>query len=87
MIIILITKNIILVVTNTCNYKPYSHLGQMAKDNQSHKTPHGMYSHTRSHISFVTTSIFHPLTSHRTMELQIRLHKILGNIFKIIQFK
>jgi hypothetical protein len=87
MIKILITKNIILIVTDTCHYKPYNHLGQVAKDNQSHKTPHGMYSHISSHISFVTTSIFHPLTSRRTMELQIQLHKILGNIFKIIKFK
>jgi len=63
MIIILITNKIILIVTHTCNYKPYSHLGQVAKHKQSHKTPHGMYSQTSSRISLVTTKIFHPWTS------------------------
>jgi hypothetical protein len=43
MIIILITRNIIVIVTHTCNCKPYSHLGQVAKDKQSHKTPQGIW--------------------------------------------
>jgi hypothetical protein len=34
---ILVTKDKILIVTNTCDYKPYSCLGQVAKDNQSQK--------------------------------------------------
>jgi hypothetical protein len=50
MITILVTKNKILVVIDICNYKPCNCLGQMVKDNQSQKTPHGMY----SHISLMT---------------------------------
>jgi len=68
---------------DTCDYKPYSHLGQVAKDSYSQKTPHGMY----NHISVVTIGIFHPLISYRTMQLHIRIHKILNNIFLIIKFK
>jgi hypothetical protein len=56
------------------------YLGQVTKDNQSQKIPHGMY--PCNCISLVTTRIFHPLTSCRTMRLQIQLHKILGSIFK-----
>jgi len=40
---------------DTCDYKPYSRLQQVAKDNKSQKTPHGMYSHTDNHISLVVT--------------------------------
>jgi hypothetical protein len=87
MIIVLVTKNKILVVTYTCNYKPYSHFGQVAKDSQSQKTPCGMYSHPYSRISLTTAWIFHPLTSGRTMRLQIQLYKILGSIFLIIKIK
>jgi len=42
---ILVAKNKFLVVIYICNYKPCNCLGQVAKDNQSQKTPHGMYSH------------------------------------------
>ncbi len=44
----------ILVIMDTCDYKPCSHLKQVAK-NPLEKTPYGTYSHTKSHISFVTT--------------------------------
>jgi hypothetical protein len=67
---------------DTCDYKPYGRLGQVAKDNQSQKTPHGIYSHTGNHISLATTWIFHPLIGCRTMQLDIGVHKILNNIFK-----
>jgi hypothetical protein len=67
---------------HTCDYKPYSCLGQVAKDNQSQKTPHRMYSHISNRISLVTTRIFHPLISCRTMQLYIGVHKILSNILK-----
>ncbi len=77
----LIAKNKTLVIMDTCDYKPCSHLGQVAKNNQLQKTPHGMYSHISSHISLVIAKIFHSLTSHKTMQQHIRLHKILGNIF------
>jgi hypothetical protein len=40
-----------------------------------------MYNHINSHISLVIVRIFRRLTSHRTMQLHIQLHKILGNIF------
>jgi len=30
---ILVAKDKILVIMDTCDYKPYSHLGQVAKDN------------------------------------------------------
>jgi hypothetical protein len=33
MTIILVAKDKILVITDTCDYKPYSHLEPMAKDN------------------------------------------------------
>jgi hypothetical protein len=33
MVTILVAKDIILVVTDTCDYKLGSHLGQVAKDN------------------------------------------------------
>jgi len=72
---------------DTCDYKPCSHLGQVAKNNQLEKTPHGMYNHINSHMSLAIARSFHPLTSHRTMQQHIRLHKILGNIFLIIKFK
>jgi hypothetical protein len=78
---ILVAKNNNLVVTDTCNYKPCSCFGQVAKDKQSCKTPCGMYNHPNSHILVATVGIFHLLTSHRTMQLYIQLHKILGNIF------
>jgi len=87
MITILVAKDKILVKTDTCNYKPCSHLGQVAKDNYSQKTPHGMYNHPYSCISLVITGTFHPLINRRTMRLQIQLHKILGTIFLIIKFK
>jgi hypothetical protein len=64
---ILVAKDKILVIMDTCNYKPYSHLQQVAKDNQSQKTPCGMYSHLCNCISLATTTIFHPLTSDRIM--------------------
>jgi hypothetical protein len=67
MIIILVAKDKILVVTNTCDYKPYSHLGQVAKDNHPQKTSRGMYNHPYSCILLATTWIFHPLISCRTM--------------------
>jgi hypothetical protein len=35
MIIMLVAKDKILVIMDTCDYKPYNHLGKMAKDNQS----------------------------------------------------
>jgi hypothetical protein len=62
-----------------CEYKPCNHLGQVAKDNQLQKTPHGMY----SHISLAAAWIFHPLISRKTIQLHIQPHKILGNILKI----
>jgi hypothetical protein len=46
-----------------------------------------MYNHTSSHISLATTRMFYPLTSRKSMRLHIRLHKILGNIRKLIKFK
>jgi hypothetical protein len=67
---------------DTCDYKPCGHLGQVVKNNQLQKTPHGMYNHIGSHISLAIARIFHALTSCRTMQQHIRLHKILGNIFK-----
>ncbi len=76
---ILIAKDKILIATNICDYKPYIHLGQVAKDNQLQKTPCGMYSHINICILLVITKSFHPLTSCRTM----RLHKIFGIIEKI----
>jgi hypothetical protein len=81
MTIILVVKNKILVVMDTCDYKPYNRLGQVAKDNQSQKIPHGMYNHTNNHISLATIGIFHPLINCRTMQLHIGIHKILSNIF------
>jgi hypothetical protein len=78
---ILIVKSKILFVIDTCDCKPYSCFGQVAKDNYSQKTPHGMYSHTNNCISLATTRIFHPLISCRTMQLHIGVHKILSNIF------
>jgi hypothetical protein len=42
-----------------------------------------MYNHINTQISLVIVRIFHPLTSRRTMQLHIHLHKILGNILKI----
>jgi hypothetical protein len=81
MSIILVAKNKILVLMDTCNHKPCSHFRQVAKNNQLQKTPRGMYSHTSSCISFTITGIFHPLISHRTMQQHIQLHKILGSIF------
>jgi hypothetical protein len=74
---ILVAKKKKLVVIYMRNYKPCNRLGQVAKDNQSQKIPHGMY----SHISLVIVGIFHPLTIRRIIELHIQLHKILGNIF------
>jgi hypothetical protein len=71
MTIILVAKDKILVVTNTCDYKPCSRLGQVAKDNQLQKTPCGIYNCPCSWISFATIKIFHPLTSHKIMQLQI----------------
>jgi hypothetical protein len=50
MIIVLITKDKILVVTDTCDYKSYSPFGQVANDNHSQLTPCGMYCHPYSHI-------------------------------------
>jgi hypothetical protein len=41
-----------------------------------------MYSDTYSHISLVTTRMFHPLTNCKIMRLRIELHKILGSIKK-----
>jgi hypothetical protein len=87
MTIILLAKDKILIAMDTCNYKPCSCLGQGAKKKKSQKTSRGMYNHMYSRISLVNARIFHPLTSHRIMRLQIRLHKILGTIFKIIKFK
>jgi hypothetical protein len=72
---------------DTYDYKPCNCFTQMAKDNQLQKTPCGMYSHIDSRISLAIAWIFHQLISCRTMQLHIRLHKILGNIFKIIKFK
>jgi hypothetical protein len=83
MTIILVVKNKILVVMDTCDYKPYSRLGQVAKDNQSQKIPHGMYNHIKNHISLAIIGIFHPLINCRTMQLHIGIHKILNNIFLI----
>jgi hypothetical protein len=54
MTIILVAKEKNLVIMDTCDYKPYSRLQQVAKD-KSQKTPHGMYSHTGNHISLVIT--------------------------------
>ncbi len=82
MTIILVAKDKILVIIDSCDYKPYNSFGQVAKDNQLWKIPHGMYNHPYSRISFATALIFHALTSGRTMWLQIWLYKILGNIFK-----
>jgi hypothetical protein len=79
---ILVAKKKKLVVTNICNYKPCNCLVQVAKDNQLQKTPHGMYDITFD-ISLATTWIFHSLTSCRTIQLHIQLHKILGNILKL----
>jgi hypothetical protein len=42
--------------------KPYNHFGQVAKDNQSQKTPLGMYSHTNSHILFATIFFTNKIT-------------------------
>jgi hypothetical protein len=67
MITILVAKDKILVVMDTCDYKPCNHLGQVAKDNQSQKTPLGMYSHLCSHILLVIARDFHSLISCRTM--------------------
>jgi hypothetical protein len=47
-----------LVITNTCDYKPCSCLGQVAKANKSQKTPCGMYSHTNNHISLAIAKDF-----------------------------
>jgi hypothetical protein len=80
---ILIAKDKILIVMNTCDYKPCSCFEQVAKDNQSQKVSCVMYNHTYSCISLVTTWIFHPLTNHRT----VRLHEIWGIIFLIIKYK
>jgi hypothetical protein len=55
---ILVTKDKILVVMNTCDYKPCSCLGQMTKDNWSQKTPYGMYNHPYSHILPTIARIF-----------------------------
>jgi hypothetical protein len=55
MTIILVAKEKHLVIMDTCDYKPYSRLQQVAKDNKTQKTPHGMYSHTDNHISLVIT--------------------------------
>jgi hypothetical protein len=65
---------------DTCDYKPYSRLGQVAKYNQLQKIPHSMYSHIDSYISLAIAWIFHPLISRKIMRLHIQLHKILGNI-------
>jgi hypothetical protein len=83
----LIAKNKILVIMDTCDYKPCSHLRQVAKENQSQKIPCGMYNHTSSRISLVVARIFHLLTSCRIMRVHIQLHKTLCNILKIIKFK
>jgi hypothetical protein len=74
MTIILVVRNKILVVMDTCGYKPYSRLGQVAKENQSQKIPHDMYNHTNNHISLATIGIFHPLINFRTMQLHIGKH-------------
>ncbi len=87
MTIILVAKDKILVIMDTCDYKPCSPLGQVAKDNQLQKMSHSMCSDTDSCISLATAWTFHPLVSHRTMQLHTRLHKILGNILKIIKSK
>jgi len=55
MTIILVAKEKEKVIMDTCDYKPYSCLQQVVKDNKSQKTPHGMYSHTSNHISLVIT--------------------------------
>jgi hypothetical protein len=46
-----------------------------------------MFNRTSSWISLATTKVFHPLTSRKSMRLHIRLHKILGNIRKLIKLK
>jgi len=69
MIIILVAKDKILVVMDTCNYKPYSRLEQVAKDNQLQKSPRGMHSHPCGYILLATARIFHPLTNRRIMRL------------------
>jgi hypothetical protein len=78
---ILVAKDKVLVVMDTCDYKPRSRFGQGAKENQSPKTPRGMYNHPYNCISLANVGIFHPLISRRTMGLKIRLLKILGTIF------
>jgi hypothetical protein len=67
MIAILVAKEFFLIIMDKCNYKPYSCLKQMAKDNQLRKTPHGMYNRIGSYISLVIARILHLLISCRTM--------------------
>jgi len=81
----LVAKDKFFVIMDTCDYKHCNCPGQVAKDNQSQKTPCGMYNCPHSWISIVTIRIFHPLTSRKTMRLQIWLHRILGSIFRIIK--
>jgi hypothetical protein len=54
---ILVAKDKILVVMDTCDYKPCNRLKQVAKDNQLQKTLCGMYSHLCSRILFIIVLI------------------------------
>jgi hypothetical protein len=74
---ILVAKNKNLVVMGTCNYKPIIALDKWQKKLVTKNST--WHVHTSSCISLTTIGIFHPLTNHKTMQLQI-LHKILGSI-------